>query len=122
MIKQRKEEKISDWIERIARALNMSKEHEDRAEKVHKKSQKPNSIRVMNKPKVIYIGKTVWCEEPITDSYPYFSEQAIKEVMKQVVEDTNRLVDISTTIQKTKLDADKYIPHVIDLLMKGGEE
>ena len=76
----------------------------------------------MNKPKVIYIGKTVWSEEPITDSYPYFSEQAIKEVMKQVVNDANRLIDISTTLHKTKLDADKYIPHVIDLLMKGGEE
>lgn len=76
----------------------------------------------MKKPKVIYIGKTVWSEEPITDSYPYFSEQAVKEVMKQVVNDANRLVDISTTIQKTKLDADKYIPHVIDLLMKGGEK
>lgn len=76
----------------------------------------------MNKPKVIYIGKTVWSEEPITDSYPYFSEQAVKEVMKQVVNDANRLIDISTTIKKTKLDADKFIPHVIDLLMKGGEE
>lgn len=29
MIKRRKEEKISDWIERIARTLNMSKEHEE---------------------------------------------------------------------------------------------
>ena len=29
MIKQRKEEKISDWIERIARALNMSKEQKE---------------------------------------------------------------------------------------------
>lgn len=76
----------------------------------------------MNKPKIIYIGKTVWSEEPITDSYPYFSEQAVREVMKQVVNDANRLIDISTTIHKTKLDADKYIPHVIDLLMKGGEE
>lgn len=76
----------------------------------------------MNKPKIIYIGKTVWSEEPVTDSYPYFSEQAVKEVMKQVVNDVNRLIDISTTIHKTKLDADKYIPHVIDLLMKGGEE
>jgi hypothetical protein len=73
----------------------------------------------MNKPKVIYIGKKVWSEEPITDSYPYFSEQAVKEVMKQVVEDANHLIDISTTLHKTKLDADKYIPHVIDLLMKG---
>jgi len=76
----------------------------------------------MKKPKVIYIGKTVWSEEPVTDSYPYFSEQAVKEVMKQVVNDVNRLIDISTTIKKTKLDADKFIPHVIDLLMKGGEE
>ena len=75
----------------------------------------------MNKPKVIYIGKTVWSEEPITDSYPYFSEQAVKEVMKQVVNDVNRLIDISTTLHKTKLDSEKYIPHVIDLLMKGGE-
>ena len=29
MIKQRKEEKISDWIERIARILNMSKEQKE---------------------------------------------------------------------------------------------
>ena len=76
----------------------------------------------MNKPKVIYIGKTVWSEEPVTDSYPYFSEQAVKEVMKQVVNDANRLIDKSTTLHKTKFDSDKYIPHVIDLLMKGGEK
>jgi hypothetical protein len=76
----------------------------------------------MNKPKVIYIGKTVWGEEPITDSYPYFSEQAVKEVMKQVVNDANHLIDISTTVHKTKLDADLYIPHIIDLLLKGVEK
>jgi hypothetical protein len=29
MIKKRKEEKIYDWIERIARALNMSKEQKE---------------------------------------------------------------------------------------------
>lgn len=75
----------------------------------------------MNKPKVIYIGKTVWGEEPITDSYPYFSEQAVKDVLKQVVNDANRLIDTSTTIHKTKLDADKYIPHIIELLKKGGD-
>lgn len=78
----------------------------------------------MNKPKVIYTGKTVWSEEPITDSYPYFSEQAVKEVMKQVVEDANTLISCArqSAVFTNKLDADKYIPHVIDLLMKGGNQ
>lgn len=38
MIKQRKEEKISDWIERIARALNMSKEQKEAMHEVAMKS------------------------------------------------------------------------------------
>ena len=71
----------------------------------------------MNKPKIIYIGKTVWSEEPVTDSYPYFSEQAVKEVMKQVVNDANSLISRARQ-SANKLDAEKYIPHVIDLLMK----
>jgi hypothetical protein len=77
----------------------------------------------MNKPKVIYIGKTVWGEEPITDSYPYFSEQAVKEVMKQVVEDASTLISYArqSAVFTTKLDADRYIPHIIDLLLKGGD-
>lgn len=77
----------------------------------------------MNKPKVIYIGKTVWSEEPITDSYPYFSEQAVKEVMKQVVNDANTLISCArqSAVFTTKLDASKYIPHIINLL-KGEEK
>lgn len=77
----------------------------------------------MKKPKVIYIGKTVWSEEPITDSYPYFSEQAVKEVMKQVVEDANMLISCArqSAVFTNKIDADKYIPHIIDLLLKGGD-
>ena len=77
----------------------------------------------MNKPKVIYIGMAVWSEEPITDSYPYFSEQAVKEVMKQVVNDANTLISCArqSAVFTNKLDADKYIPHIIDLLLKGGD-
>ena len=38
MIKQIKEEKISDWIERIARILNMSKEQKETMREVAMKS------------------------------------------------------------------------------------
>ena len=35
----------------------------------------------MNKPKVIYIGKTIWSEEKINeDSHAYYSEEQIREV------------------------------------------
>jgi len=77
----------------------------------------------MNTPEVIYIGKTVWSEEPIIDSYPYFSEQAVKDVLKQVVNDANTLISCAkqSVVFTNKLDADKYIPHIIDLLLKGGD-
>lgn len=84
----------------------------------------------MTLPKKIYIYPTMgdglvrtWFDFPMTkDSLPYFSEQAVREILKQVVNDANTLIDISTTVHKTKLDADSYIPHIIELLMKGGEK
>lgn len=34
----------------------------------------------MNKPKIIYIGKTIWSDEPISiDSIAYYSEEHIKK-------------------------------------------
>lgn len=95
----------------------------------------------MNKPKVIYLqvcgecqdndcekcnfddfAEITWCKDRINDNdVTYFSEEHIRQVLKQVVDDANHLIDISTTLHKTKLDSEKYIPHVIDLLMKGGE-
>lgn len=38
------------------------------------------------------------------------------------VRDANTLIDVSTTAHKTKIDADKYIPHIIGLLLKGDEK
>lgn len=83
----------------------------------------------MNTPKVIKIHNGVIIGEigvisaiqNIKDM-TYFSEEHIRQILREVVEDANHLIDISTTLHKTKLDADNYIPHVIDLLMKGGEE
>lgn len=51
MIKQRKEEKISDWIERIARALNMSDEQTEAIQEVAKQSyiQGSNDAYELNK-------------------------------------------------------------------------
>lgn len=95
----------------------------------------------MNTPEVIYLqvcgechdndceecnfddlAEITWCKDRIYDNdVAYYSEEHIRQVLKQVVDDANHLIDISTTLHKTKLDSEKYIPHVIDLLMKGGE-
>ena len=49
-------------------------------------------------------------------------EMAVRQILKQVVNDANTLIDVSTTAHKTKIDADKYIPHIIGLLLKGDEK
>lgn len=96
----------------------------------------------MNTPEVIYLqvcgecqdndcencnfddlAEITWCKDRINDNdVVYFSEEHVREVLKQVIVDANHLIDFSTTIHKTKFDSEKYIPYVIDLLMKGGEE
>lgn len=39
----------------------------------------------MNTPKVIYIGKTIWCEEKIDEGSPaYFSEERIRKVAESL--------------------------------------
>lgn len=69
------------------------------------------------------LAEITWCKDRINDNDAvFFSEEHIRQILREVVEDANHLIDISTTLHKTKLDADKYIPHIIDLLMKGGEE
>lgn len=84
----------------------------------------------MTPPKKIYLYPDVgdkslvkiWTKDQIFKSgLPYFSEDAVKEAIKQVIDDANHLVDISTTVHKTKLDAEKYIPHIMELLLKGGK-
>lgn len=81
----------------------------------------------MNKPKVIYL-----CENPITkeaepfwlntqcdeSDVAYFSKENVEEILKQVVDDANSLISCArrSAVFTSKLDADKYIPHVIDLL------
>lgn len=85
----------------------------------------------MNTPKLIYLNENLikeeaepfWLNTKYAESdIAYFSEKHVREILKQVVNDANHLVDISTTLHKTKLDADKYIPHVMELLLKGGEK
>lgn len=42
---------------------------------------KKNKQLYLNKPKVIYIGKTIWSEEKISDDSPaYYSAEHIREV------------------------------------------
>ena len=39
----------------------------------------------MNNPKVIYIGKTIWSEEKISDDSPaYFSEELIRAIANEL--------------------------------------
>ena len=69
------------------------------------------------------LAEITWCKDRINDDDAvFFSEEHIRQILREVVEDANHLIDISTTLHKTKLNADKYIPHIIDLLMKGGEK
>lgn len=68
------------------------------------------------------LSEVTWCKDRINDNdVAYFSEEHVRQILRKVVDDANHLIDISTTLHKTKLDSEKYIPHVIDLLMKGGE-
>ena len=85
----------------------------------------------MTVPNIIYLGQNPITGEPYDEwqktkcessDVAYFSEQAVREILKQVVNDANTLIDMSTTVHKTKLDADLYIPHIIELLMKGNEK
>ena len=47
----------------------------------------------MNKPRVIYIGKTVWSEEKINeDSHAYYSEEHIREVANSLGMDGNAFI------------------------------
>ena len=73
---------------------------------------------------IIYINNKTGQHVP--EGYPnttaYYSEEAVKEILLQVVNDANHLIDVSTTVHKTKLDAKKYIPHVVELLRKGGKK
>lgn len=69
-------------------------------------------------PKAICVGKTTWSEEMV-DGWPvYFSEENVKHIMKQVVEDANSLIGCArrSAVFTTKLDESKYIPHIINLL------
>ena len=85
----------------------------------------------MTTPNIIYLGQNPTTGEPCGEwqktkcdpsDVAYFSEERIRETLKQVVDDANRLIDASTTIHKIKIDANKYIPHVIELLLKGDEQ
>lgn len=73
---------------------------------------------------IIYINNKT--EQHVPEGYPnttaYYSEEAVIEIIRQVVNDANHLIDISTTVHKIKLDAEKYIPHVVELLRKGGKK
>jgi hypothetical protein len=80
-------------------------------------------METKNKPKVICVGKTTWSDE-LVDGWPvYFSEENVIHIMKQVVEDANSLIGCArrSAVFTTKLDASKYIPHIINLL-KGEEK
>ena len=47
----------------------------------------------MNKPKIIYIGKTIWSEEPISiDAITYYSEEYIKETANSLGMDGDAFV------------------------------
>ena len=85
----------------------------------------------MTTPNIIYLGQNPITGDPDYDwqktrcgssDVAYFSEEHIRETLKQVVDDANRLIDASTTIHKIKIDANKYIPHVIELLVKGASD
>jgi len=85
----------------------------------------------MKAPNIIYLGQNPITGDPDDDwrktrcessDVVYFSEERIRETLKQVVDDANRLIDMSTTVHKIKIDANKYIPHVIELLLKGDEQ
>lgn len=73
---------------------------------------------------IIYINNKT--EQHVPEGYPnttaYYSEETVIEIIRQVVNDANHLIDISTTVHKSKLDAEKYIPHVVELLRKGGKK
>ena len=73
---------------------------------------------------IIYINNKT--EQHVPEGYPnttaYYREEAVIEIIRQVVNDANHLIDISTTVHKIKLDAEKYIPHVVELLRKGGKK
>ena len=73
---------------------------------------------------IIYINNKTGQHVPegYSNTTAYYSEEAVKEILLQVVNDANHLIDISTTVHKTKLDAEKYIPHVVELLRKGGKK
>lgn len=82
-------------------------------------------------PKTIYLCQNPITGEPDNDwqkircdssDVAYFSEEHIRETLKQVVGDANKLIDMSTTIHKIKIDTNKYIPHVIELLLKGASD
>ena len=67
------------------------------------------------------LDEVTWCKEKINDSDAvYFSEANVRAVLSKVVEDANSLIGKArqSAVFTTKLDASKYIPHVIDL-MKG---
>lgn len=65
-----------------------------------------------------------WSKDRINDSDAvYFSEEAVRKMLSKVVEDANSLIGCArrSAVFTSKLDASKYIPHIIDLL-KGGEK
>ena len=85
----------------------------------------------MTTPNIIYLGQNPITGEPCDEwqntkcessDVAYFSEGHIREILKQVVDDANQLIDRSTTIHKIKIDVNKYIPHVIELLLKEDEQ
>lgn len=85
----------------------------------------------MTTPNIIYLGQNPITGGPDYDwqktrcdssDVAYFSEEHIRETLKQVVDDANRLIDMSTTVHKIKIDTNKYIPHVMELLLKGDEQ
>lgn len=71
------------------------------------------------------LAEITWCKDRINENDAvYFSEEHVREVLKHVVEDANTLISCArqSAVFTTKLDGDKYIPHVIELLKKGNEK
>lgn len=77
----------------------------------------------MNNPNVIYIGKTIYSEEKINDSdTAYFSEEAVRKLLRNEYEQCNRAAYIATRRKCDELiKVDESIEDAIKQL-KGGKQ